>query len=145
MSLCYGSRLSVFLEHLLWFSDISVQSSLDTPELLCNVNSNRVKRDEHESYFKTHYQSKWHGELDNTELCLGSEIIIQQGLFWCQEAWITNTQSILIFMDIKCYIILWHCHHYVAMHSPSFLPSVNNSVTYGGCLLDEDDFSMTFK
>lgn len=74
----------MFLEHLLCFSDISVQSSLDTPELLCNMNNNRVKRGEHKPYFKTHYKSKGRGEVDNRDLCLESEIIVQQGVFWCQ-------------------------------------------------------------
>lgn len=67
----------MFLEHLLWFSDIPVQPSWDTPELLCNVNNERVKRGEHKSYFKT----KGLGKVDNTDLCLGSEIITQRGAF----------------------------------------------------------------
>lgn len=53
MSLCYESRLSVFLEHLFWFSDTPLQSSLDAPELLCDVDYNTVNRDDQESHFKS--------------------------------------------------------------------------------------------
>lgn len=48
-------------------------------------------------------------------------------------------------MDIKCYIRLKYCYHSVAMHSLSFLLSINYSVTYRNCLLDGDDFSTMLK
>lgn len=53
ISLWYESRLSVFLEHLFWFSDTPLQSSLDAPELLCDVDYNTVNRDDQESHFKS--------------------------------------------------------------------------------------------